>query len=122
MSMSSRSLEALIAEFPEEKEAINNLDNFIKEAESSPKELFFDIDRLFNKSHFSSFYVLVDIIQRLVDQGLIKKIIRIESDAGGGIKDFDSMLEIPPVINDWRTGLDYKVDLNKLHVLYKIKK
>jgi hypothetical protein len=62
------------------------------------------------------------VISFLENQGLVKKIIRVESPACGGIGDFDSILDLPSVIEDFRTGLDLVVTPENTKVLYSLTK
>jgi len=62
------------------------------------------------------------VIKFLENQGLVKKIIRVESPAYGGIGDFDSILDLPSVIEDFRTGLELAVTEENTKVLYSLTK
>jgi hypothetical protein len=55
----------------------------------------------------------------LVARGLVKQILRVESPEGGGIKDFDSIEEVPADIHDWRTDADLHVQPENITVLYR---
>lgn len=55
-----------------------------------------------------------------VHQGKIKRIIRVISPTKqGGIKDFDSLDEVPRSIHDWRTDVEIEVHPDDLRVVYK---
>jgi hypothetical protein len=44
------------------------------------------------------------LILRLTSSRVVKPVYRVESDEGGGIKDYETLLAIPEEVEDWRTG------------------
>ena len=62
------------------------------------------------------------LLQYLENTGDIKKILRVESPSLGGIGDFESISDIPSVIDDFRTGLELKVEHENIKVLYTLNK
>ncbi|MFM0732827.1 hypothetical protein PQQ52_20335 [Paraburkholderia sediminicola] len=118
--MSSINLEALIDEFPEESESVERLAEFFDKAEklgTQTKEL--TVQRFFDVAKPSSQGVLIKILQRLVQQGVLKKLIRVESDALGGIADFGSVTEVPAVLFDSRIGREIEVRSDQLKLVYR---
>ena|ERR1039457_6637573 len=63
---------------------------------------------------------LAMVLAELVKQGKIKQVIRVVSPKKqGGIKDFDSLNDIPHSIHDWRTDTEIEVRPDDLRVVYK---
>lgn len=62
------------------------------------------------------------LIKDLEHTGDIKKILRVESPSLGGVGDFESISDIPSVIDDFRTGLELKVEHENIKVLYTLNK
>jgi hypothetical protein len=120
--MSSVNLERLINEFPEEREAMGRLSFFLDRASCAGKNLSeITPQRMFDIVNPSSQRVLTKILVRLVDQGILEKSLRIESDSQGGIQDFKSISEIPAVIFDGRAGYEVEVRMDQIRLIYKIR-
>lgn len=117
--MPSAEFDNLTAEFPQEREAIVRLLDYIQSG-SSRSQRVLPLKRLFEIAHPSSQFALVQILSELVEQGLIEKIIRVESSSLGGIQDFPSIEEVPSTINDWRTGATIEVQPENLQLYYKL--
>jgi hypothetical protein len=118
--MSSANLDTLIAEFPEERDAVKRLADILNSAADSGATRELTIQRLYDLIHPSSQGVLVRILARLVQQGIIRQVVRVESDAFGGIGDFHSITEVPPVLFDSRTGRDIEVRFDQIRLIYKL--
>ena len=121
--MSSANLELLINEFPEEQVAVERLVAFLDSASvtaSYQREL--TAQRLYELVQPSSQRVLAKILVRLVQKGVLKKIVRVESDGLGGIGDFESILDVPLVLFDSRVGRDVEVRPDQIHLIYKLKR
>lgn len=119
--MSSIKLDSLISEFPEETEAVQRLVRFIEANPSEdrpPREV--TAQRLFDQARPSSQRALAMILARLVQSGVLERIFRVESEALGGIGDFESIDKIPPVMFDSRTGRDIEVKLDQVRMIYKL--
>lgn len=58
------------------------------------------------------------IIYSLEQSGYLKRIYRIESPTLGGLEDFSSISDIPPEIEDFRTGCTLEVTPKNIKVLY----
>ncbi|HUX91726.1 MAG TPA: hypothetical protein VMV48_13665 [Gallionellaceae bacterium] len=124
--MYSINLDNLITEFPEEKIAVQKLAAFLDSASATTKatgtvrEL--TVPRIYDLIHPSSQRVLAKMLSRLVQQGIFKKIIRVESDALGGIGDFRSIEEVPTTIFDGRKGYEVKVNLENIRLIYRLER
>lgn len=119
--MSSANLDLLINEFPEEKEAVDRLKRFLLSAsrpESPVREL--TVQRLYDVLHPSSQRVLAKILLRLVKAGVFEQIVRVESDALGGIGDFESISDVPLVLFDSRIGRNVEVRLDQIRLMYRV--
>ncbi|MES1983238.1 MAG: hypothetical protein V4443_12295 [Pseudomonadota bacterium] len=118
--MSSANLDTLIAEFPEEKDAVDRLARILdsKPVSGAIREL--TVQRLYDLIHPSSQRVLAKILERLVQQGVVEQVVRVESDALGGIGDFNSIIEVPPVLFDSRTGRNIEVRFDQIRLIYKL--
>lgn len=127
--MSSTNLYTLIAEFPEEQDAVERLIRCVGEArdhhlglethENSRDEREWTIQRLFDIAHPSSQRVLARILMRLVEVGILRQTVRVESVASGGIGDFESITEIPSTLFDEHVGHDVEVDMDRVSLIYK---
>jgi len=118
--MSSINLEALIDEFPEEAASVKRLAAFLDRSEKSgqpTKEL--SVQRFFDIAKPSSQMVLVRMLQRLVQQGVLRRLVRVESDALGGIGDFGSVADVPHVLFDSRMGREIEVRSDQLKLIYR---
>ncbi|MEP1383483.1 MAG: hypothetical protein ABJK64_06775 [Paraglaciecola sp.] len=62
------------------------------------------------------------LIKHLEKTGEINKILRVESPSLGGVGDFESISDIPEVIDDFRTGLELQVRPENIRVLYTLNK
>ena len=63
---------------------------------------------------------LAAALDELIRRGRLRQIVRVESPHGrGGIKDFDSILEVPDRIHDYRTDTDLDITPSNLRVLYR---
>jgi len=64
---------------------------------------------------------LILALGKLVQSGRMKRIIRVISHATqGGVADFNSLEEVPRVIDDGRTGLSMEVTPNDLRLIYVV--
>ncbi len=121
MNMSSVNLENLIVKFPQERDSILRLGNFISENIEKPSSKVFTLQRLYDLASPSTTLAFAQLLNELVDRGVIKKIVRVESPNLGGIGDFSSITEVPTTINDWRqdnTLIDVKPE--NISVLYQL--
>ena len=118
--MSSPNLDTLIKEFPEERDAVRRLADFLGSSSTSGQTRVLNAQRLYDLIHPSSQRVLAKILARLVQQGIVKQLVRVESDARGGIGDFDSIVDVPPVIYDSQTGHDIEVRFDQIRLMYRL--
>lgn len=118
--MSSVNLDTLIAEFPEEKVAVEKLAAYLDSASATGSVRELTVPRLYDLISPSSQRALAKILVRLVQQGVLEQIVRVESDALGGIGDFKSIIDIPPTIFDERKGYEVKVNLDNVRLIYRL--
>jgi hypothetical protein len=133
--MSSTKLSALIDEFPEEADAVERLaallDRYaeiLKPQHGPPAypsnyeqpQIELTVQRLFDVVKPSSQRVLSRMLARLVEEGVLKRTVRVESIAKGGIGDFNSVGEIPAVLFDEHVGHNVEVTLDQLREIYRL--
>lgn len=119
MATSLKNFEPLTAEFPHDRDAILRLATLIDSAGDKGGKVY-SVKRIYDAAHFSSQLALAKVLHRLVQTGVFQKIIRVEFDSLGGVKDFSSIEEVPEVIHDWRRDIDVVVQPQHLHVLYQV--
>lgn len=113
--MSSVNFDNLIDKFPDERSAIEALGKLV--SAGAPLELTFE--HLAARVHPSSMEVLAVILAELTRSGDLSRIIRVESRDQGGIRDFESIQDVPERMHDWRTDEDIEVTPDRLRVIYK---
>lgn len=116
--MSSMKLEPLIKEFPEERAALERLDEVVGRLQHAGTYKELTLDRLFELSEPSSQRVLVAILGRLCQQGVFERLVRVYSESGA-VADFPSLLDVPVAMEDWRTGRQVRTD--DLKLIYTIR-
>jgi hypothetical protein len=115
--MSSVNFDDLAAEFPEERQAIKGLEALF--AAKRPLEVSFD--HLVAKLRPHSVEALALLLSELVEAGLVRRKIRVESPSrGGGIGDFDSLDNVPERLFDWRSASEIDVTPRDLKVVYTV--
>lgn len=107
----------LISEFPEERDAIDRL---VTALEPQKARAEFTAQRLLDIAKPHSSKVLAIILGRLVSMGLITRFVRVESDALGGIADFQSVVDVPDVLFDPRQGIEIEVRPDQLRLMYSV--
>lgn len=96
--MSSQTLKSIIARHPQERQAIERLE----EALRTPID--YDVDRLYTivrpKSERTFYAILMDAIE----SGILDSYVVVESPVGGGIQEYRTVTDVPDEIDDWRNG------------------
>lgn len=119
--MSSLNLERLTADFPEDADAVKRLVGFIETCRQQKEaDWQFSADRFYNITKASSKINFARILQRLLDEGVLEEIVRVESENFGGLGDFRSTNDVPRVLHDWRRDMDFEVRPEHLHLYYKL--
>lgn len=121
MSTFSKIYLNLMKNNPIEKKALELLSELYKKNDNNSNKVF-PLPVFLEKLSLAPSPASYSIISFLENKGLIKKIIRVESPSCGGIGDFDSLLDVPPVLEDFRTGLDITVTSENIRVLYSLTK
>ena len=104
-----------MVEFPEERETINRLEALVR----SGKHREMTFDHLIYRVEPRSIEALARILERLVTQGTIRRVYRVESPGiKGKIDDFERFEDIPEEIDDWHTGTKLHVTPGDLSVVY----
>ncbi len=125
--MSSNNFFFLISEFPEEREAVTRLLHFLGDVterslitNSQLARPEWTLQRLFDIAHPSSQRSLARILNRLVEKGILRRVIRVESVRRGGLGDFESLEDIPATLFDEFLGHNIEVNLDQIHTLYAL--
>lgn len=118
--MSLTKFDTLIDEFPEEAVAINRLLDLVRQGQSRSAHLEYRPNRLYDELQPSNYRVLVQILASAADKGLLKRTFRVFSRSGGGIGDFDSILDIPPEIYDSRIDRRVEVSPDDIQMIFII--
>jgi len=119
--MSSINLQGFANKYPDEKEAIRELERLLNSPQTTSKHEF-TLDRLFDIVGPSSREELAIILGELVSNDILKLVIRVESPTtSGGIGDFDKLEAVPDRIHDWRTDRRINVTAENIRVLYKVR-
>lgn len=118
--MSSTKFDTLIDEFPEESAAVGRLVELIRTASSTAGRKEYSPTRLYDLLRPSNYRVLVQMLSSAADKGLLHKSLRVVSASGGGIQDFDSILEIPLEIYDERIGRVVEVSQDHIEMIFSI--
>jgi hypothetical protein len=121
--MRSVSFENLTSRLPDERKALSRLKSLIDAASSqrdkqAPEYTF---EYLFDTTGFVKPEDLALVLAELVSEGAIQKKVRVYSpSSGGGIGDFESVIDVPPVIFDWRADREVEVTPDNLSVIYRL--
>lgn len=118
--MSSLKFDTLIDEFPEETAAIIRLLDLVRAGQSRPGLKEYRANRLYDVLQPSNYRVLVQILASAAEKGLLKRSFRVLSSTGGGIGDFNSVLEIPLELYDSRTGRNVEVSPDDIELIFVI--
>jgi len=121
MTTFSKTYLNLMKNNPAEKKALELLGELYKQNINN-SDIVFPLPVFLEILSLSPSPASYSVIKFLENQGLVKKIIRVESPAYGGIGDFDSILDLPSVIEDFRTGLELAVTEENTKVLYSLTK
>jgi hypothetical protein len=102
--------------------AFNKLRAFLSvEKSEAQNEKYFSTTRLFDEAGDISSVELSRVLAKLVRDGLVEQIVRVEPAYGEGIGDFSSIEEIPLELEDWRhPGSTVEVRPEYLQVYYKL--
>jgi hypothetical protein len=120
--MSSIKFDTLIDEFPEESAAVGRLLELVRTAVSTAGRKEYSPNRLYDLLRPSNYRVLVQILTSAAEIGLLHKALRVESASGGGIQDFDSVLDIPSEIYDDRIGRLVEVSQDHIKMIFSIER
>lgn len=120
--MSSIKFDTLIDEFPEESAAVGRLLDLVRTASSSGVRKEFSPGRLYDLVRPSNYRVLVQMLGSAAEKGLLHKSLRVLSASGGGIEDFDSVLNIPLEIYDHRIGRTVEVSPDQIEMIFSIER
>lgn len=118
MSKCSVSLDTLTSEFPEHELALRQLADVLQQ-KGQQEGFCLSINRIYDLIEPHSITTLARILGSLVDKGVLKQFVRVNSSSGGGIGDFESIVDVPMEIFDARRGCNVEVNLDQIELLYK---
>jgi hypothetical protein len=103
--------------FPSDTDTVQRLEGIFRKA--SPQQEF-TFQKLFQLVRPSSPQALVLILDELVHEGLIRRLFRVESpQSGGGLRDYETLEEIPETLHDWRTDEVTEVTPENVRPIFK---
>jgi hypothetical protein len=117
--MFSEKLSNLMNRHPENQDVYRRLGELYEEMGSNPRASL-PLLRMLDKLHLPPSLSTFSIIRALEVEGVLRKIIRVESPSQAGLEDFDSIMDVPEVMEDFRTGMELKVTAENIKVLYSI--
>lgn len=117
--MSSLKLDTLISLFPENGAALHKLAGILGQ-NIDHEDFVLSAERLYDLITPSSVGALNSILSELIEANVLRQVLRVESDAGGGIGDFDTLLDVPRSIYDFRLDREVETKFESIRVLYKI--
>lgn len=107
-------------EFPEERSALLRLQEELNRLQRSGKHKELTLERIYDLTEPSSQRVLLSILGRLCQEGVISEWVRVMSPSGEAIQDYASAMDVPAVVTDWHNGMDIPVEMDSLRMIYKI--
>lgn len=107
-------------EFPEEQKALLRLQKQLERLQSAGKHKELTLERISELVEPSSQRVLLSILGRLCEQGVISEWVRVFSSSGTPIEDYPSIFDVPQMLTDWKSGQDFVVDTDNLRMIYKV--
>lgn len=121
----TNSVDRLSQLFPDRLDVVERVANMVskwqvEQASSTGKRKELSLTRIFDEVEPSSISELARILSILVEGGVLEKVIRVESPALGGIDDFQSLSDIPPVIFDPFTGSDLQITPSNLKTIFRL--
>lgn len=98
------------------------LHSFLEEEKKTAANVkVYNTPRLFDVAGGVSSPALGQALARLISEGLVDVVVRVEPRLGEGIADFASIEEVPQELEDWRNpGTTVHVRPEHLHVYYKL--
>lgn len=118
--MSSIKFDTLVDEFPEESAAVGRLLELVRDGRTRPGRREFRPNRLYDLLQPSNYRVLVQMLSSAEDKGLMTRVFRILSSSGGGICDYDSIMDIPLEVFDDRIGRRVEVSPDDIEMIFII--
>lgn len=113
----------LITKYPHEADSLERLAAWFRSFESRRGDAYRKVQlepqRLFEISQAGSTVRLANVISLLISEGLLERVLVVESPGGGGIQTYHSQSEIPRFIHDVRRDLDLEVTEDVIKTFYK---
>ena len=100
---------------------MSRLDEILGASRRRKRAEYYSLERLVELIEPQDRDELIVVLGQLVVSGKIKSIVRVVDPATqGGIGDFPSLNEVPPVIFDFRSGMQMEVKPEDLRFLYVV--
>lgn len=106
----------IIASRPDAAAPLRRLEAYV--GKFPPRTGVFTLNSLFDAAKPQSMSQLVVLLDDLVRAGLLRRIYRIQSAAGGGIGDYASFVEIPSSVFDVRVGREVAVGREQIQLIF----
>jgi hypothetical protein len=113
-------LSNLTSKYPD-KAGVFELISKFNQVSPEISENVYTLSKLLDKLSLNSSFDSALVINILQKEGIISKLLRVESPSLGGIGNFSSISEIPNVIHDFRTDTEIEVSPDNILVLYQFK-
>src|SRR5438093_1514311 len=118
MSTCCMNLEAIISNTPLDSQSRARLARLVSDARAEHR--IYSFGHLVKEIEPASPEALALAMSALVENGLVERILRVESPSGrGGVQDFKTLDEIPDELGDWRTETRWRVRPEDIRVIYK---
>lgn len=101
---------------------MGRLVELVRTAASSGVHREYSPARLYDLVRPSNYRVLVQMLSSAAEKGFLHKSLRVLSTSGGGIEDFDSVLNIPLEIYDHRIGRVVEVSQDQIQMIFSIER
>lgn len=114
----------LISKYPQDADALHRVAEYFRALEKKGKFDFrkvkLDPSRLFEIAQVGNKKRLERIICLLVSEHIFRRVLIVESQAGGGIQTFDSYRDVPETIHDTRLDIQIEVTIDNLKTFYQV--
>ena len=122
-NMFSSRFEPLIRKYPSHAEALHRVADYVALRESKGKSLSslqLTPERLRVISNINNNTLLAHLIIVLLSEKIFDRYIVVNSPAGGGIAEFNSIADVPDCIHDTIRDIDMPVTQDNLKTLYRV--
>ena len=113
--------DALTSKYPSEKDTIRRLKRWMAEELDSEnvEHRVYSVDRLLSVIEPQSSWQFLKILGDLTNDGLLKQFVRLHSESGTGLGDYERFEDVPEKTLDITVDKEIEVTPDDLQVLYK---